>query len=813
MRYGAETREQEREQPGSPAAPVAEIEPTDRVRRLHETVRSTRPAVSAERALLVTRYFRRRENRGKPTVIQKAEALAEVLRRKRVVIYPQELLVGCPTPYRVGGEIYPELHGVAVLEDLSRFEHRDVNPFFVAPDDRRRLRREVLPFWLGRFMAIRVRPLSRALRFVHEQLNPKLHLINETGGISHFVPDYGALLSEGTEGFRRRVGERLKRGVTEPSEDQFLRALCILCDGLDGFAAGYRDEALRLVETEPDPQRRRELEDIAAACAHVPRLPARSFREALQALLFVQIALNLESLDNSVSPGRLDQILWPYYRNDLAAGRMDAGAAFELLGCFAVKLCEIVPIFCDRITRFHGGLFNGQVVVVGGTDRQGADATNELTYLFLELMDRLRTRQPNYHARVHSGSPAPYRARIAAALGAGSVSPALYNDAVIVPLLQSRGVAEEDARDYANVGCVEPVAAGKSFFSTDAALFNVPLCLELALNRGRRFGHRRRLGVATPAVEDCGSIEDVLQLFRTQLEHAMTGLLDDLSTIEEANARWHPTPLTSLLLDGCVERARDATWGGARYNGSGVQGVGVVEVGDSLTAIETVVFRERHASMTELVRACRESFAGHERLRARLCKAPKYGNDDPFADGFVGRVMALFRAFLDGKSNTRGGAYAAGFYSVTAHQPFGQVVGALPSGRMAGTPFCNGISPGNGRDRGGPTAALRSQAALPLHLADNGVNFNLKLDPWVGGSGGSPSPLQGLIDGAFAAGCMQMQVNVLSPDILIDARDHPGRYPGLLVRVSGYSAYFDDLSPAMKQEIIERTLHSCVGHQ
>jgi formate C-acetyltransferase len=787
----------------------AGVQLSERVRLLHEAVRSTCPAVSAERAVLVTRYFRRRENRRKPTVIQKAEALADVLCRKQVTIYPQELLVGCFTPWRVGGEIYPELHGVAVLADLFRFQDRQVNRFSVTPEDRRRLLREVLPFWVRRFMAIRMRPLSRALRFIADQLNPKFHLINETGGISHFVPDYAALLAEGTDGFRRRVEERLSRGSLEPTSAHFLRALRIVCDGLDEFAEGYRTEALGLAREEPDPQRRTALEDIATVCARVPRLPARTFREALQALVFAQIALNLESLDNSVSPGRLDQVLWPYYREDLADGRLDPGAAVELLGCYAVKLCEIVPVFCDRITRFHGGLFNGQVVVVGGTDGQGEDATNDLTYLFLEVMDHLRTRQPNYHARIHPGSPPAYRARIAAALGAGSVSPALYNDAVIVPVLRSRGVAEEDARDYANVGCVEPVAAGKSFFSTDAALFNVPLCLELALNHGRRFGHRRRLGLATPPAEECRSIEELIELFRVQLDFALTRLLDDLRMIEEANARWHPTPLTSMLLDGCLENAQDATWGGARYNGSGVQGVGVVEVGDSLAAIESVVFRHGHASIADVVRACRTGFKGFEALRARLRRAPKYGNDDPFADGFVARVMSTFSAFLDGKSNARGGRYATGFYSVTAHQPFGQVVGALPSGRLAGSPFSSGISPGNGLDRAGPTAALRSQAALPLHLAGNGVNFNLKLDPWVAVPGGGAPLLQGLIDGGFAAGCMQMQVNVLSPEMLIEARDHPGRYPGLLVRVSGYSAYFDDLSPEMKQEIIDRTSHSC----
>jgi len=793
------------------ALPVSDLELSARVRALHETVRSTRPAVSAERAVLITRYFRRRGNRTKPMPIQKAEALAAVLRHKEIHIYPGELLVGCFTPHRVGGEIFPELHGVAMLEDLFRFERRRVNPFTVPPTARRQLLLEVLPFWFTRFLAARLRPLSTARRVIAEQMNPIRYLINEIGGVSHFVPAYGALLRHGTQGFREQIDARLDAQPPESSATHFLRALRIVCNGLDDFADGYRRAAEQQARGETDPHRRGELDHIAAVCARVPRLPARTFHEALQALAFAHIALNLESLDNAVSPGRLDQVLWPYYERDVADGRVDRAGAFELLACYAVKLCELVPVFSRRTTRFHGGLFNGQVVVVGGTDRQGRDATNELTFLFLELMDRLRTRQPNYHARLHRGSPPAYRTRIAAALGAGAGSPALYNDEVIVPVLQARGVTGADARDYATVGCVEPVAAGKSFLSTDAALFNVPLCLELALNRGRRFGHRRRIGSATRPAEDCQSTEEVMELFRVQLEFAVTRLLTDLRMVERANARWHPTPLTSLLVDGCLAAARDVTLGGATYNGSGIQGVGVIEVGDSLAAIDTVVFRTQRAAMAEVITACRQGFAGHDALRARLCNAPKYGNDDALADGWVARVVEQFSACLSGHRNTRGGAYAAGFYSVTAHQAFGEMVGALPSGRLAGTAFSSGLSPGNGLDRRGPTASLRSVASLPLHLARNGINFNLKLDSWVVAGPEGTQRLRALIDGGFATGCMQIQVNVLDPQVLIEARDHPGRYPGLLVRVSGYSAYFDDLSLEMKQEIIDRTLHLAGG--
>jgi len=775
-----------------------------RVLSLHEEVRSFAPALCAERALLVTRYFKKEAGGQKPMIVRKAEALSFILANKTVCIYPRELLVGNFTSHRVGGGLYPELHGIAIMEDLFRFDRRPVNPFVVSKEDRSRLLREVVPFWFNRIMAVKGMPWLQRIRFAANQITSKYYLLNEIGGISHFVPDYKGLVERGTSGFREEASERMAKERKGSDAANFLEAIKIVCDGLETFADRYRQEALKLSRGESDPVRREELEEIAEACGRVPRLPARTFREALQSIVFAQIALNLESLDNSVSPGRLDQILFPFYERDIAKGNIDREGAYELLGCFAVKLCEILPIFSMRVSQFHGGLFNGQVMVVGGTDRKGADATNELTYLFIDLMDQLRTRQPNYHARIHRSSPQAYRQRISSALSRGSVSPAIYNDEVIVPLLVSRGISRDDALDYANVGCVEPVASGMSYMSTDAVLLNLPILLELALNRGRQFGRWRRTGAATPPAEECQSMEDLVGLLRIQINFGVSRMLKDARHVEEANAQWHPTPLTSMLLKGCIANGRDASCGGATYNGSGIQGVGIVDVGDSLAAIDWVVFKEGKATISEVVRACKDGFRGHDALHSRLRNAPKYGNGHPLPDEYVGRVMQIFGACLSGKKNFRGGDYAAGFYSVTAHVAFGKVVGALPSGRLAGEPFSSGISPENGMDRKGPTAALGSAAALPLHLALNGSNFNLQLDPWVVAGADGTRRLQGLIDGGFAAGCMQMQVNVLDPKMLIEARDHPGRYPGLLVRVSGYSAYFDDLTPEQKQEIINR---------
>ncbi len=779
---------------------------SDRVQEINRRLLEAPPALSAERALLVTRFFKRHADPGEPVVLRKASALAWLLQRKAVRIRPRELLVGCFTEHVVGGNLYPELHGLGMLEDLFVFERRQPNPLRVARGDRRRLLLQVAPYWLPRFLAVRAFGPLRAVPFALSQLNATSHLVNETGGIAHFVPDYQGLVDRGTSGLRAEATARFAEVAPDSEEAAFLRAVDRALQGLEDFAAGYRAEAERQAAAEREPERRAELLRIADACGRVPTQPARTLHEGLQSILFAQIALNLESLDHAISPGRLDVILEPLYRADIEAGRLDRGAAYELLGLFALKLCEVVPVFSRRTTRFHGGMFNGQVVVVGGVDPTGEDVTGEVTWLLLELMDALRTRQPNYHARIHPGSPAPYRRRIAQALAAGAVSPAVYNDDAVIGAMRARGFPVAEARDYATVGCVEPVPAGQAFLSTDAALFNLPLCLELALNEGRRFGRRKRVGAATPPAEEMGSAEELAAAFEAQVRHGIGRLLGELRVIERANRDHHPTPLTSALVRGCVEKGLDASAGGARWNGSGIQGVGAPEVGDSLAAVEHVVFGQGRATMAEVVGACRSGFAGAEALRARLLRAPRYGNDDEAADRWTARVVEIYADALQGERNTRGGDYAPGFYSVTSHQAFGDVVGALPTGRRRGEPFSSGISPGNGAERRGPTASLSSAARLPLERAGNGVNFNLALAPWTVGGQGGPATLQALIDGGFAAGAMQVQVNVLDPAVLVEARDHPGRHPGLLVRVSGYSAYFDDLSPQIKQEIIDRTL-------
>lgn len=776
----------------------------NRISRLKKTVQSAKPGICTERAVIWTRYHRDGRNRKKPPLIQMAEALRQVLLNKSIRIYPDELIVGNFSSKRVGGSIFPELHGIMMMEDIFKFSTRKTNPLQISRSEKWELIR-IVPFWITRFLAFHVyqSPLKK-MRFMAHQLRGHFYLINESGGIAHLAPDYEKLINIGAGGIIAEARERQQQATGESEAWQFYEAVQIIAEGLAQFGERYAALADEMADKEADPGRKAELTAIAQVCRRVPRHGANSLPEAIQSLFLTQIALNLESLDNAICPGRMDQYLYPFYERDVRAGTITRSEAKEMLAAFSIKMSEIIPVFSRRLTQFHGGMFNGQVVTVGGVDAAGQDAVNELSYIFLEIMNELQMRQPNYHARIHADSPPAYLEKIHTVLAAGSNSPALYNDGVIIETMCQEGYTLEDARNYTGVGCVEPVSQGKSFASTDAALVNAPILLEMALNEGKRFRSLVRVGAKTSPVAGMRSMADVKSAFETQLRFQLERLIGDLQAVELANRRLHPTPLTSMLLDGCLESGQCSTAGGAAYNFSGVQCVGPADTGDALYAVETAVFQEKRLSLPGLVKLLQRDIPD-ERWLAYLRGLPKFGNDETAVDQWTRYVVDTFAHVLGAQENSRGGRYTTGLYSVTSHQFFGQVTGALPHGRRQGKSFASGIAPVNGADRNGPTALLNSMNRLDFTRAANGINFNIKFDRHTLRGKTGIAALDSLIKTYFRRGGMQAQINVLDPKILMEARDNPDLHPNLLVRVSGYSAYFNDLTPAMKDEIIRRS--------
>ncbi|WP_287155227.1 pyruvate formate lyase family protein, partial [Candidatus Solincola tengchongensis] len=545
----------------------AKVGESERFRMIREEILSQPVHLCPERALLVTEYFRKHDDPEEPMPVRRAKALRYILANKSVRIYPHELIVGNVGSHRVSAIMQPELAGVFMSEDLLWIDRRKTTPLRISWPDRFRLLTRVIPYWLTRNMNWRAfRDRRHFLRYVREQLRPTYYLINEAGGIGHFLPDYEKMLRLGVEGFLE---------LMEGKEGELYEAARIAADGLVIYANRLADVAERLARLEGDPGRREELEEISRICRKVPRRPAETFHEALQSLWLTHLAVNLEGLNSAISFGRVDQYLYPYYRRDLEEGRLDPQQAKDLLLSFTAKATEHVFLLSERISRYHGGYLVVQAAIVGGTDREGKDAVNDLTYLFLEVMEEAGLRDPNYQARVHAASPEEYLRRLAEVARRGKGVPAIFNDEAVVAALVHHGYPLEEARDYAVVGCVEPAIPGRSFLSTDAALFNLPLCLELALNRGRRFGRRRRVGALTPDPAGFRSMDDVLEAFSRQVDFMVDRMVGDFRVVEGGNRDFHPTPLSSMLVEGCLESGRDLTEGGARYNGSGIQGVGV----------------------------------------------------------------------------------------------------------------------------------------------------------------------------------------------------------------------------------------------
>jgi len=806
------------------AIPRPRSEPSERIARIRAGVLSEPCSLCLERPALLDRFRRsragRRARREHP-LVSRALALAYLLRHRRPRIYADELIIGNMTSKRIAGNYYTEGGSVNILEDILRLDRRRV-PLRLGTAEKARL------LWLGLRgvpHSVGARALLKPRRLSHflDFFRARRYFVTEEAGISHQVVDYRSVVAQGLRHADEQAREclasgRLADGAPLGADEQaFFRSVRIVVQGIQELAANLARAAR---EQARDPalaaERRQELLALATACGRVPYEPARSFHEGLQACWLVHLALNLEDFEQGLSFGRLDQILLPLYRADVEADRLTPERATELLASFCLKTCETIPLYSERIDRYFSGLGVAQGITLGGTDAEGRDATNELSGLFLDAYSQLRTREPALHARVHSRSPHDFLEHCAEVVQLGCGKPSFFGDPAVVPALEQAGITTADARDYAVIGCVELASQGRTYNSSDAALFNIPLCLELALNQGRALGPvpgwrhriRRRVGAATPPADRMTSFEDVVDAFAAQVRDSVAEMAQVIGWLEEVYRELRPTPINSMLTRGCLERGRDVTWGGARYDLTSIQGVGLADAADSLLAIRELVFEQQRMSLAALVRILKIDFRGHEKLQAELARrASRYGNGDPAADRMAQRVADVFSDSVRAHRNTRGGQYVPGFYSMTCHVEFGRRTGALPSGRPAGRRLANGLSPCDGADRSGPTAVLRSAAGLQSRDWSNGYALNLKFDRQAVRGRAGRQALASLVRTFVEQGGMQVQINVLDADTLRAAKQAPDEHRGIVVRVAGYCAYFNDLQPDVQDEIIERTAH------
>ncbi len=733
-----------------------------------------------------------------PPVLVFAKALVEILARVELRVYPDELLVGNPTRHRIGAALHPDYGAQMLLPELDQLSTRPVNPLAITPEQIAGLRERIFPRWFTRSIMSRAPLLASDPNLQNELTSGRRMVLTQFAGIAHVTPDFPRILERGFIGILADLRAARDQART-PNQRDFYRAGELVAEAVIGLGRRMSETVARAAERTSDPQRASELRELADICARVPANPARSFHEALQSIVLTWMALHQESFQHGISLGRVDQYLWPYYQRDRAEGRIDRTRAVELLGCLLGKAAEQLPLFNGLATEYFSGLSSASGLTLGGVDEQGRDASNELTELVLLAYDRMRLRQPNLHLRLHEGSPQRLRWLAAELIGKGGGMPALFNDAAVIPAIVELGVPEAIARDYSIVGCVEWGVPYRSFPAAGAGFISLPAALDEALHELAR----------EPA--DTLTMERVWQRFDTHLQDLVEAALRGNDAIEVAHARWRPTPLLSVCVRGCIEAGADVTEGGAEIDSTGVQAVGLADVADSLVAIEQLVFERSAISLAELIRSCDANFAGVEGeiLRQRLLtKVPKYGQDRGRPEWWASKVVQRYCELVRAHEHPRGGVYAPGLWTMTTHAGFGARLGALPSGRKRGAPLANGASPSNGSDTRGPTASLLSVARVATARIGNGLALNETLDRQFVRTGG-PTLIDGLTGGYFAIGGMQVQYNVFDVEELLDAKLHPERHRGLVVRISGYSAYFADLSAAMQDEIIARELHGC----
>ena len=760
--------------------------------------------VCVERARYLTESMK--QNWDKDPLERMSLAFEHILNNITPIIREDELIVGCRTSKLKGAPFFPENKARWIEGDLDALGIRAVQKALISPEEIDELKNEILPFWQGKtvedVMESRLSPdLSADMdKYIFTMM------LEITYGIGHFTINHDKVLQVGMRGIIDETLERLEllgTGAGAKRTRIFYEAVIRSCGAVISFARRYSELARRLAEKEKDKARAAELLKIAEICARVPEFPARSFHEALQSLYFVHLTAQIESGGNSVSLGRIDQILYPYYRRDQEAGLISDEEVRELLSLMYIKTNEIWNLLEEAFIPGGEGTQGKttQNAIVGGIDRQGREATNELSYIALDAFADVRTVQPNFGVRLSSASPADFLKKAVDYVREG-VLLHFFNDEAIIKTLLHSGHTLEDARNYGIVGCLEPNAQGKTFGSTFAVQFNALKCVEFALTRGidNIFGYQSGLKTEDPTLFK--NFEEFWQAYDQQLSHFTRQIQRGMHVLDEAIADNVPSPFASAVIEGCLEKGLDLTRGGAVYNSTGVQLMGFANTVDSLYGIKKAVFEDKVLTMAQLVEMIADDWYDAEKWRVyMLNRITKFGNDNDEVDAMAERVAAHYCDRITAYKNFRGGTFWPGIFSVGFHISFGAFTGATPDGRHAGDVLGNGVTPTTGNALSGPTAVMNSVVKLPLERIYNGANLNMRLP----GKRTKSDHLANLIRAYMKGGGMQVQFNMVDSETLRKAQQEPEKYRDLFVRVSGYSAEFIDLSDIAQEEIISRT--------
>lgn len=831
------------------------INKSSRIEGLIDHLFADDPRVESERALLITASYKETENQ--PMIIRRAKALEKILENMNIVIRPNELIVGNLTTTPRGTQIFPEFSNQWLEEEFDRIEKRAGDVFKISDQVKKELS-EAFTYWRGRTTNELATELMSSETV--DAMNAGVFTVGNYyfNGVGHISVDYKKVLEVGLKGIREEAQAELdKLDCGNPDaihKAHFLEAVILSANAVVTYAHRLAEAAEAEAAKTADLTRKSELQKIAQNCRRVPEYPAANFYEALQSFWIIQATIQIESNGHSISPMRFDQYIYPFYQKDVEHGAMPEAEAQELLDCLWVKFNDVNKIRDEGSTKAFGGYPMFQNLIVGGQDAKGVDTTNPLSYACLEATSRTQLPQPSISVRVWNKTPEALLIKAGEVSRLGLGMPAYYSDEVIIPALISRDISLEDARDYGIIGCVEPQVGGKTEGWHDAAFFNIPKVFEITMNNGYVGG--KKVGLQTGTVEDFKEYQQLEDAFRSQMEYFVKLLINADNSVDLSHKERAPLPFLSSMVDNCIVEGKSLQEGGAKYNFTGPQGVGIANAGDSLMAIKKVVFEEGKLSLSELKNVLDSNFGKSttvpsapaaidmntidlnnltsdnlvEILKGLIAKevkqvtpstststdgeyvrqllingAPKFGNDIDEVDYLVRKVALIYCEEVQKYKNPRGGSFQPGLYPVSANVPFGLDTKASADGRYAGEPLADGVSPTSGRDQNGPTAAMNSVAKLDHHIASNGTLLNQKFHPSALSGEEGLRNLSALVRGYFEQKGMHVQFNVISRETLLDAQNNPEKYKNLVVRVAGYSAHFVSLDKTIQEDIIART--------
>ena len=784
---------------------------TERIQKAKNEYVNNKPSISYERARIWTESYKRTE--GQTEIIRRAQAFKDVCRELVVTIFPGELIVGASGEFRKCGILTPEFSWTWVDREMDNFSNRVQDPYEMTDEQRAFVRANIFPYWKGK-------SLEEAYL---AQIPPAIAKVAVDTGIididskwrqsvGEITPDYqDVLFKKGWQGIIDTCREKMaKINLAAPDglkKYDFYRSIILCGEGMIILAGRYREKALAMAETEKDAARKEELLKIADICSRIPAQPPVTFQEALQMIWFYQLGGILMENPLSLNPGRFDQYMYPYYKYDIEHKLHDDDGILELIECYWLKLSEWVWTISANTADFFAGYNQFQNLTVGGTDRNGKDATNELSYLCLKATGEVKTHQPGLSVRIGHDSPHKFVEAVMELVAQGTGFPAIHSDKTGYQMLKNMGYETEDARDWNNCGCVVPHFR-KTFEWTSTVNVNFSGAFEYATNGGKSRITGVQMGLPIHTDRKFASYEEVEQAFMEQFDNLLAISVTGALLAQKLQKVMIPRPFFSAVSESCLEKGMDLVDGGAKYNiGPVLTGIGLAESANSLAAVKKLVFDDKVCTMDELLDAMDKNWEGYDELRKLAQNAPKYGNDDDYVDDIARRIGNHYYEEAHKYTDIYGKPFTSAFMGISNFIPTGRVIGATACGRKATEPISEGVSPVAGTDTSTPLAAMKSVAKMNQDIHSGGTLLNMRLSHDLVSTPRGRNNLASMVQSFFDMGAFHIQFNTLSSKTLLDAQAHPENYKDLLVRVAGYSTQFVHLSKTLQDSIIRRTVH------